>query len=94
MSHNSSLSELKDDSLVRYLCTHCGGWREANPVKFIVSLCEGAKSGSEDAKAITEAKKKETPFMLRHIESCRAMILCIHPEDPEWSQVDPSKRES
>ena len=55
-SGTTSLADAKGDTPARYLCTHCGAWREADPVKLIVSLSEGAKPGSEDEKAIADAK--------------------------------------
>ena len=60
----NSLADLKGESPVRYLCSYCGAWREADPVKLFVSLSEGAKPGSADEKAIADAKESEGPFMV------------------------------
>lgn len=82
---------------MRYLCTHCGAWREADPVRLIVSLSDGAKPGSEDEKAITDAKKTEAPFMVRHLERCGrkgGMVVGVYPDEPDWKKLDPKKREN
>ena len=96
MSTNSS-TDTSGKNRVRYLCTYCGAWREADPAKLIVSLSEGAKPGSEDEKAIVDAKKTEGPFMVRHLEKCGpkgGMVIGIYPDDPRWNKLDPKKREN
>ena len=58
---------------------------------------EGAKPGSEDAKAIADAKKSEGPFMVRHLEKCGrkgGMVVGVYPDDPRWKKLDPKKREN
>jgi hypothetical protein len=92
-----SLADLKSKTPVRYLCTYCSAWREADPVKLIVSLTEGAKPGSEDEKAVAGAKVTEAPFMVRHLEKCGrngGMIVAVYPDDPRWRKLDPKKREN
>lgn len=57
---------------------------------------EGAQPGSEEAKQIAEAKKKEAPFFARHLEKCGpkgGVIRAINPDEADWSKLDPLKRE-
>jgi len=92
----NSLADAKGDTPVRYLCTYCGAWREADPVKLIVSLSEGAKPGSADERAIADAKKTEGPFMIRHLEKCGlkgGMVVAVYPDDPKWKKLDKNKQE-
>ncbi len=91
------LSEWKSENRVRYVCSRCGAWREADPIKLIVSLVEGYEPNSEDAKAVAEAKKMEAPFMMRHLQTCGrkgGRVDAFYPEDPEYSSLDPAKREN
>jgi hypothetical protein len=93
----NSLTDLKGETPVRYLCTYCSAWREADLVKLIVSLLEGAKPGSENEKAIADAKETEGPFMVRHLEKCGrkgGMVVGVYPDDPRWKKLDPKKREN
>ena len=77
---------------VRTLCTVCGAWRESDPSTIIVSLMEGATPATPQAEEIAAAKRSETPFMKRHLENC-GTVIWLHERDPEWSTVDPAKRE-
>jgi len=84
----------ENNELVRYVCSHCGGWREADPIKLAVSLSQGAEQGSEFHNEIQEAKKTEAPFMLRHIRSYGAIIKGVYSDDTEWNKLDPQKQEN
>jgi hypothetical protein len=86
----------KDFDRVRSVCTYCGAWKESVPTNILISLMEGAQPGSPEAKQISEAKKKEAPFFVRHLEQCGrkgGMIKAIYPDEPGWSKLDPKKRE-
>jgi hypothetical protein len=85
-----------DSSKVRSVCTYCGAWKESSPTNIIMSLMEGAQPGSPEAKQVAEAKKSEAPFFVRHLEQCGkkgGMIKAVYPDEPEWSKLDPKKRE-
>jgi hypothetical protein len=85
-----------DSSKVRSVCTYCGGWKESYPSNIVISLMEGAQAGSSEAKQVNEAKKSEAPFFVRHLEQCGkkgGMIKALYPDEPEWSKLDPKKRE-
>src|SRR5258708_10719798 len=76
-----------DHSRVRSVCTYCGAWKESSPTNIVVSLIEGAQRGSPEAKQISDAKKTEAPFFVRHLEQCGkkgGMIKAIYPDQPGW----------
>ena len=81
------------DRRVRYVCEGCGGWRETDHTLLTWSLMQGYTSDSKEGQKVSEAKKSEGPFMVKHIEQCMAPIMPVYPEDPEWDQVDPDKKE-
>lgn len=86
----------KDSSRVRSVCTYCGAWKESAPTNIITSLMQGAQPGSPEAKQISEAKKTEAPFFVRHLEQCGkkgGMVKAVYPDEPGWSKLDPKKRE-
>ena len=86
----------KDSGRVRSVCTYCGAWKESAPTNIIVSLMEGAQPGSPEAKQISDAKKTEAPFFVRHLEQCGkkgGMIKAVYPDEPGWSKLGPKKRE-
>jgi len=86
----------KDSSRVRSVCTYCGAWKESAPTNIIMSLMEGAPPGSPEAKQIADAKKTEAPFFVRHLEQCGkkgGIIKAVYPDEPEYSKLDPKKRE-
>ncbi len=85
-----------ESSRVRSVCTYCGAWKESSPTNIMMSLMEGAQPGSPEAKQIAEAKKSEAPFFVRHLEQCGkkgGIIKAVYSDEPEWSKLDPKKRE-
>jgi hypothetical protein len=85
-----------DSSRVRSVCTYCGAWKESAPTNIIMSLTEGAQPGSPEAKQIADAKKTEAPFFVRHLEQCGkkgGIIKAVYPDEPDYSKLDPNKRE-
>ena len=81
---------------IRYFCTYCGAWREADPARLIASLVEGQEPGSDEDKAISEARKIEGPFMAKHLAECGpkgGIVSGVYPDDPQWDKLDPNKRE-
>ena len=90
--HDSS----KDSGRVRSVCTYCGAWKESATTNIIMSLVEGAQPGSPEAKQISEAKKTEAAFFVRHLEQCGrkgGMVKAVYPDEAGWSKLDPKKRE-
>jgi hypothetical protein len=86
----------KRRSRVRYACTYCGAWREADPAKLIVSMIEGNEPVSEGQKAVDAAKSTEGPFMMRHLKECGprgGTVRGVYPDNPEWETLAPDKRE-
>ena len=78
---------------IRYLCSHCGAWREGDANRFIVAGITGYEPDDPDVQQTVSAREAEMPFIARHGETCRATIRIIYPESPEWAKLDASKKE-
>jgi hypothetical protein len=89
----SRLKLPKYDRPVRYLCTHCGAWREGDANRLIVAGITGYEPGDPDARQTASAQQAEMPFLDRHGKTCHATIRIICPDSPDWEKLHRDKRE-
>ena len=86
-----------DSSKMRSVCTYCSAWTETDPRKVILLMMQGTKTNSSGEKQKSDVKREDADFFVRHLEQCGkkgGMVKAVYPDEPEWSKLDPKKREN
>lgn len=84
------LTQLQSQQSV-LVCTHCGAWKESSGATALLLVLEGAKPDSPQVKQVSDGS-----FFAKHLKECGSQggwVRRIRPDHPEWSTLDPKKRE-